>query len=114
MKALPSDPPLFQIFPLEDGRGLRLVGELDLSTVDELRMMLDAFTEDGQGVTLDLADLSFMDSTGVHLFEQHASTCDRTRPLVLDHVPRHIRRLFEITGMHANPRIELRSDADHV
>ena len=102
--------PSFGALPSERGRGVRLFGELDLSTVGDLRAILDTLP-DGAYV-LDLAELSFMDVSGLHAFEQYARTLDGSGPLVLENVSPHIRRLFEITGADQNPGIEVRSDTD--
>lgn len=105
--------PFFQVSRLESALGLRLSGELDLSTADELRAVLTGLPADGDAVVLDLADLTFMDSTGLHLFEQYARSRNGGRSLVLENVPANIRRLFEITGMDQSPHIELRADGRH-
>jgi anti-anti-sigma factor len=107
LKALGSSSPIFDVFRLEQGRGLRLVGELDLSTVPDLLAVLDAFPAGAD--LLDLADLSFMDLSGLHALEDHARTLE-SRPLVLRNVSAQVRRLFELTGADLNPDIELRSD----
>jgi anti-sigma B factor antagonist len=111
--ALPSRNPLFRADPADDTRPVRLVGEIDLSTVADLRAVLDALPEDGRVVALDLADVSFMDSSGLHAFEAYAQRLDGSRPLVLENAPAHVRRLFELTGGDKNPNFELRSGARH-
>ena len=74
----PTSQPYFQILPLGDGTGFRLIGELDLSTVALLREALES-----AGVArLDLGDLSFIDASGLHLIEQHARALNGTAPLV--------------------------------
>ncbi|HKV66576.1 MAG TPA: STAS domain-containing protein [Gaiellales bacterium] len=107
--ALSSRNPLFHAVPAEHARAVRLIGEIDLSTVDDLRAMLDALSEDGHAVALDLAEVTFMDSSGMHAFEAYAQTLNGSRPLVLENAPAHVHRLFELTGGDKNPNIELRS-----
>jgi anti-anti-sigma factor len=97
----------FFVIPFDDGRGVRLVGELDLSTVGVLAAALDTLPV---GV-LDLAELTFMDASGLHALEQYAGTLNGSRPLVLANVSPQIRRLFEITGAEHDPDIELRNRA---
>jgi anti-anti-sigma factor len=99
--------PLFDVAPLEGDRGLRLVGELDLSTVADLATALDRLP-DGAGV-LDLKDLSFMDGHALHALERYARTRDGDGPLVLANASAQVRRLFELTGADRNPDIDLRS-----
>jgi anti-anti-sigma factor len=107
LKALPPSKPILEVFPLEQGRGLRLVGELCLSTVGDLLEMLDTLP-DGADV-IDLGDLSFMDSSGLHAFELYARTLE-PGPLVLRNPSPLVRRLFELTGAYLNPEFEVRSD----
>ena len=53
-------------------RGFRLVGELDMSTARQLSDDLDLELGRGGDVTLDLADLTFMDSTGLQVLIRSA------------------------------------------
>jgi anti-anti-sigma factor len=100
--------PIFAALPLEQGRGLRLIGELCLSTIGVLETMLD--TLPAAAHVLDISALEFMDSSGLHAFEQYARRLE-TRPLVLLNASEPVRRLFELTGAYLNPDIELRNDA---
>jgi anti-anti-sigma factor len=102
----PTSEPYFQILPLGDGNGFRLIGELDLSTVG---VLCDALESAGVA-RLDLADLSFIDASGLHVIEQHARALNGTAPLVLEHVPANVQRLLELTGMGDNPRIRVQSN----
>jgi anti-anti-sigma factor len=95
----------FFVIPFDDGRGIRLVGQLDLSTVRVLLAALDTLPV---GV-LDLAELSFMDASGLHALEQYAGTLNGSAPLVLENLSPPVRRLFEITGADHDPDLELRS-----
>jgi anti-anti-sigma factor len=88
---------------------LRLVGELDVASVGKLRRMLDTLPPGAEAVIIDLAELSFMDSSGLHAFEEYAGTLNGSGPLVLENVPLNIRRVFAITGVDQNPAIELRT-----
>jgi anti-sigma B factor antagonist len=46
----------------------RLIGEIDLSNAGELRRAItDATPNDALGVVLDLTDVDYIDSTGIHL-----------------------------------------------
>ena len=102
--------PILEVLPLEHGRGVRLVGELCLSSVGDLVTTLGTLPEAAD--VLDLGDLSFMDSSGLHAFEGYARSLE-SPPLVLQNAPAQVRRLFELTGAHLNPDIELQSDGRH-
>ena len=105
----PSEP-LLEGLDLEDGRGMRLVGELDLSTADDLPALLTAVP--GGARVVDVAELSFMDVSGLHAFEEYARTLDGSGPLVLENVSTQMRRVFEMTPGDHCPHIELRSDPE--
>jgi anti-sigma B factor antagonist len=53
--------------PLEDASLVRVAGEVDVTTIPRLRRELDAARDEGVTVLLDLSDVTFMDSTGLHL-----------------------------------------------
>jgi anti-sigma B factor antagonist len=72
-----------------------VAGELDIATVPELSPHVTA-GDDGDAVILDLAAVTFIDSTGLRLLiEAHAALGERLRI-----VPSPAcERLFEITGV---------------
>ncbi len=111
MKPFAPDAPPFFVLPHERAPGLRLVGELDLSTVGLLLAALDTLPQAAE--VLDLAELSFMDASGLHALEEYAGARDEATPLVLENVSEPIRRLFQITGASLDPDIELRSGTAH-
>ena len=87
-------------------RELRLVGELDLATVAQLRAAFGKLSGEGQ-VRLDLFELTFIDSTGLHALLTYANSMNGTGPLVLDRVPRSIVRLLELVELATHPAIEI-------
>ena len=56
----------------EDARVLRVVGELDLSTVNELKSHLDAARLDRTTALVDMSGVSFIDSAGLDLLLEAA------------------------------------------
>jgi anti-anti-sigma factor len=56
---------LLQLVKTESPRGFRLVGEMDLSNVSVLVEALEPEVVLGGDLTLDLAGLAFMDSSGI-------------------------------------------------
>lgn len=86
----------------EDGAlRLALGGELDLAVIDALHERLVALNREGCRVRLDLAQLEFIDSTGVR--ELILSTTDAKRDgweLEIDtQVSNTVRRVIEIAGV---------------
>jgi anti-sigma B factor antagonist len=79
-----------------------LAGELDLSSAltfdEELRRIEDDAEE--QTLVLDLADLKFMDSTGLRLIvSAHQRAVRAGRRLAIEHASNAIRRILRLTGM---------------
>jgi anti-anti-sigma factor len=98
--------PHFQVVPIQVPHGLRLVGELDLLTVPHLEAALEA-CGNGEAVTLDLAELTFIDSSGLHLISRYAESTNGNGPLRLVNVPPNILQVVRITRLHEHPRIEV-------
>jgi anti-anti-sigma factor len=85
--------------PIEGGVQLVLDGELDISTVPDLRARLRALRdEDVTVVRLDISALRFMDSTGLRvlLSAQREAQVAGWR-LALTRAPAHVQRMFELT-----------------
>jgi anti-anti-sigma factor len=57
----------------DDGNGLKLVGELDVATAPQLTAALRGMPPTGE-VVLDLSELTFIDSCGVHAILDLANT----------------------------------------
>jgi stage II sporulation protein AA (anti-sigma F factor antagonist) len=93
----------------EDGGGdgdgervIRLRGELDIESAPDLERVLLRSRLAGQRVVLDLAELKFMDSTGLRVLLRARAAADEGRwEINLRNVPPTIRRLFDMTGVHA-------------
>jgi anti-sigma B factor antagonist len=79
---------------------VRLIGELDLAAVEPLQHELDRVCADGPAaLTVDLSELDFVDSSGLHLLMRLRGVC-QSRQLSLRLVPGPpaVQRLFLITG----------------
>ena len=90
-----------------DAAWVHVAGELDLATTPDLEQALTEAQAQARMVVLDLRDLSFMDSSGVHVIV-NASIRARAegRRLVLLKVPPNIDRTFELTGLTRDLEIE--------
>jgi anti-anti-sigma factor len=98
---------LLTLIPLEDGvAGFRLVGELDLSTAPTLTEALGELEADGS-IVLDLQELTFIDSSGIHaIFTQAVA---REGQLVLTNPSAEIVRTLEIMGITDHPQLHVRT-----
>jgi anti-sigma B factor antagonist len=63
--------------PLEEARLIRAVGELDMSSAPALRQELEAACDEAVTTLLDLAEVTFIDSTGLHLLLDASRSADR-------------------------------------
>ncbi len=79
---------------------VQLFGELDVAAVSDLQAELDRIQAGGcREVVVDLSELDFMDSTGLHLLLRLDATCTREGiRLQLVPGPAAVQRLFEVTG----------------
>lgn len=90
---------------LENAAGeytLYLQGEIDAFTAQQLREKLIPLVQQGADttITVDLQDVSYMDSTGIGIFVGALKTSAQSgSKLVLINIPSRIERLFRITGL---------------
>ena len=85
--------------PLEDGRLIRAAGEVDLSTAAALRRELDAASMEADTVLLDLSDVTFIDSTGLHLLLDASHRSAGTDwSFFIVRPSEAVRRLIELSG----------------
>ena len=69
-----------------------LTGELDLATIQPLQDKIDEIMVPGQPIVLDLADLTFLDTSGMHCLVR---TFEETgHPVVLLNASRSLRRIL--------------------
>jgi anti-sigma B factor antagonist len=79
-----------------------LSGEIDLSAVEQIEPMVQSSMSDGQGyVVLDLASVSFIDSTGLRLLLRlkHRTEDAQLGSLLLGRISQPVRRLLDVTGL---------------
>ena len=83
----------------EAGRAV-LHGELDLLAYDEVAAQLAPLFDAPGDVTVDVSDLSFVDSSGIRLFVRlQRALGDRGR-LHLSGPTAHVASVFEVAGLH--------------
>jgi anti-sigma B factor antagonist len=83
---------------LEDRRLIRARGEVDLSSIDVLRRPLAAARQDRTATLVDLAEVGFMDSTGLHLLLDAALDAEKDGWSLSFRPSRQVLRLLEVTG----------------
>ncbi len=83
---------------------LRLVGEIDMSNADRLATILRAEREKAWELTLDLSDVTFMDSSGLQMLLD----LSRSHPVVILQPSDSVRRLFEVAIPYGAAGLEIR------
>lgn len=79
---------------------LRIGGELDAASCQSIEPAVFAALASTRSVLIDLAEVSFCDATGVAMFiAAHQKATLEGAALAIYHVPRHIRRLFEVASL---------------
>jgi anti-anti-sigma factor len=80
------------------------VGELDLATAPLLESAFDGVLEDdaAEMIVVDLTELSFMDSTGVHLLLRMRAACEGADRLRVINGSRAVERVLEVSGVRAH------------
>lgn len=101
---------LLQVERVEDPRGFRLVGELDASNVGVLSDALSKEMEKGGDLTLDLAGLAFMDSTGIQALIKTAQELAPQNRLVLRSPGDLVRRILSLVPMNRMANVEILDD----
>lgn len=92
-----------------DGRTLRLIGELDLSTIDDFVGPLEERLGEGWGdLVLDASALTFIDSTGVKALIDVAQRLGEGRELVLMWPRPSVSRTLDLMWASSFPNLVIR------
>jgi anti-anti-sigma factor len=84
-----------------------VAGDVDLETADQLWGAVElAFINGATHVTIDLADTTFMDSTGLSVLVRATNRFGVDAITITDPGP-HIQKVFEITGLRKRFDIDL-------
>ena len=86
-------------------RTLALTGELDLDTTTILLERARPLLEDDGDLTVDLSDVSFVDSQGIRGFIRLSRALEGRGRLVLARPTTEVRKLFDIVGVDGFPNI---------
>ncbi len=92
----------------EQGHRLSVSGELDLATTPQLERQVRTVLADGaRSIVIDLATLTFIDSTGLRLLlllSQHAA--DDGWRMLITRPPEQVQKIIKITGTGTQLPIE--------
>ena len=84
-----------------------LTGEMDLATVETFRDAIAPCLERGGTVVVDMTNLDFMDSSGVHALVEAARQLDGRGCLFLHGIHDPVQRLLDVVGISAVENIHL-------
>ena len=93
-------------------RGFRLVGELDASNVTSLSDALQPEIDRGGDLTLDLAGLAFMDSTGIQVLVRTAQGLEGRGNLILLSPGTLVRRILELIPVQKLDNVRIQGDEE--
>jgi anti-anti-sigma factor len=97
-----------KILPSNESSSLRLVGELDISNVDEVQARLEEELRPGNQLTLDTTELSFMDSQGLRmLIELGSSAQHKGSSIRLLNCSRAVQRVLDTAVPDGIPGVEI-------
>ena len=89
----------FRVELSDDLEGARLTGELDMLVYEKADVALSPLFEAPGDVTLDVSDLTFVDSSGIRLFVRLERAIRDRGILHLRGPSPHIARVFEVAGL---------------
>jgi anti-anti-sigma factor len=83
---------------------LTLIGELDIATTPLLERAFDAVFRDvdAKMIVVDLTELSFMDSAGIHALVRMRAACEGADRLRVINGSRVVERLLDVSGIRAH------------
>ena len=90
---------------------VRLEGEIDMHSIPRLEAAFAGVVAAGGPISVDMANVTFIDSAGLHFLARLATSMNGAAPLGLLNVPPRVLRVMEIVGMTELPSIELRNEA---
>lgn len=88
-----------QLLSIEQGRSIRLAGELDLSSASQLQEVLDVAVAYGGTILVDLTELTFMDSTGINALLRAAISLDGRGCIILHGEQDRVRRVLDLVRL---------------
>jgi anti-anti-sigma factor len=100
---------VLEIATTDDPRGLRLAGEVDLATVNDLTAALEPLVREGGDITIDLTEVPFLGSSGVQVLIRALDTLHGRGRLLLANPGTSVRRLLQVMGLDRFENLEVRS-----
>jgi anti-sigma B factor antagonist len=98
---------LLDIRETDQPRAFRLIGELDMSNADTLAALLDREAQAEGDITLDLSELTFIDSSGIRVLLKAMESLNGKGMLVLFSPSSSVRHILLLMGLDEGDRIRV-------
>lgn len=77
---------------------LKIDGEIDLNTVQDLEVALQESVDSEKDVVIDMSDVKFIDSTGIGLLvSTHKKLSKNEKTITIKNARENVRKVFKIT-----------------
>jgi anti-anti-sigma factor len=99
----------FRLEHLGPGGCFKLSGEVDMTVSDHLVELLRQSLDGARDIVLDLSELMFLDSGGIHALIRVSRLLDGRGRLIIQSPSGVVARVLEIVGADGFPNIEIRT-----
>jgi anti-sigma B factor antagonist len=86
---------------------IAFAGELDMATAGAMHTALEPWTRAGGPITVDLSEVTFMDSTGIHALLKAASALGDRGCIIVHGAHGSVKKVLDITGIDAGSNIHV-------
>jgi anti-anti-sigma factor len=93
-----------------DPRGLRLLGELDIASEDALTEAFEREAGRNGDFTLEVSELTFIDSAGVRALIKAADSLQGRGRLIIRSPGETLQRVFQLMRLDTVPNVEIAGD----
>lgn len=101
---------LLEIREAGQRRTFRLIGEMDISNAETLAAVLEKKADGGGDITLDLSEMSFIDSSGIRVLIRVMDRLQGTGKLVLLSPTRSVRHVLSLMGLEDRGSIVIETE----
>lgn len=106
-------PVLLEIKETDQPRTFRLLGELDISNAETLEAVLDREVQHDGDVTLDLSELTFIDSSGIRVLLRAMDRLDGRGRLLLLSPTNSVHNVLSLMGLDDRDEIRVVRPGEH-
>jgi anti-anti-sigma factor len=82
-------------------------GEIDMAVAEEVNAALETWPSAGGPVTIDLSDVTFIDSAGIGALLRAAAALGERGCIIVHGANGPVKKVFELTGVGSGPNIHI-------